>query len=571
MNKYWRAANYLSVGQIYLLDNPLLKEPLDDRAHQAAPARPLGHDAGPELHLRAPEPRDQGARPERDLHLRPRPRRSRHGRQHVSRGHVQRGLSRTSREDEEGMRKLFKQFSFPGGIPSHAAPETPGSIHEGGELGYAVSPRLRRGLRQPRPDRRLRRRRRRGRDGTARDGLALEQVPQPGHGRRGPADPPSERLQDRQPDGPRAHPARGAGEPLRRLRLQAVLGRGLTTRPTMHQQMAANARRGHRGDPADPERRARERRTRSARAWPMIVLRTPKGWTGPKEVDGQKTEDYWRSHQVPMAEMARSPSTSSCSRTGCRATRPEELFDENGRLLPELRGARAEGHAPHGREPARQRRPAAARSAHARLPGLRGRRRQARATTSARPRAGLGDFLRDVTKHERWSSGTSASSRPDEHASNRLGAIFEVTDRAWIAETLPTRRPPRARRPRDGDPQRAHLPGLARGLSPHRPPRALLDVRGVRPHHRLDVQPAREVAEGDAPRSPGGGRSPRSTTCSLARLAAGPQRLLAPGPGLHRPRREQEGGGHPRLPAARREHAALGRRTTACAAATTST
>ena len=156
------------------------------------------------------------------------------------------------------MKRLFTQFSFPGGIPSHVAPETPGSIHEGGELGYALSHALRRRLRQPRPDRGLRRRRRRSRDGPAGDQLAFEQVPEPGHRRRGPADPAPERLQDRQPLRPRPHQPRGAGSPLPRLRLHALLRRG--ARPgddaSAH---GRHARHGRRRDPAHQGRRAPER------------------------------------------------------------------------------------------------------------------------------------------------------------------------------------------------------------------------------------------------------------------------------------------------------------------------
>ena len=164
MDAYWRAANYLSVGQIYLLDNPLLTEPLTPRAHQAAAARPLGDDAGPQLRLRPPEPDHQAARPGHDLRRRPRPRRARARRQRrISRGPTAEHYPDIS-QDEDGMRRLFRQFSFPGGIPSHVAPETPGSIHEGGELGLLAGPRLRRGLRQPGADRRLRGGRRRGRD-----------------------------------------------------------------------------------------------------------------------------------------------------------------------------------------------------------------------------------------------------------------------------------------------------------------------------------------------------------------------------------------------------------------------
>ena len=139
ISAYWRAANYLSVGQIYLLDNPLLREPLELEAHQAAPARSLGHDARAQLHLRAPQPRDQRARPQRDLRLPGRVTAGRAGGQHLPRGHLQRGLPGDRRATQSACNALFRQFSFPGGIPSHAAPETPGSIHEGGELGYSLS------------------------------------------------------------------------------------------------------------------------------------------------------------------------------------------------------------------------------------------------------------------------------------------------------------------------------------------------------------------------------------------------------------------------------------------------
>ena len=206
MDAYWRAANYLSVGQIYLLDNPLLTRAAEARAHQAAPARPLGHDAGPELHLRPPEPRHQGARPEHDLHHRPGPRRPGLVANTYLEGTYSEVYPNIS-QDDEGMKRLFKQFSFPGGIPSHVAPETPGSIHEGGELGYSLSHAYRRGVRQSRSARRLRRRRRRGGDRPAGHQLALEQVPEPGPRRRGAADPASERLQDRQPHRAGAHSA----------------------------------------------------------------------------------------------------------------------------------------------------------------------------------------------------------------------------------------------------------------------------------------------------------------------------------------------------------------------------
>ena len=189
----------------------------------------------------------------------------------------------------------------------------------------------------------------------------------------------------------------------------------------------------------------------------------------------------------------------------------EELFDGEAAAFAGARGARPEGRAPHERQPARQRRPAAARPHAARLPRLRRRRPEARAGArrgDARPRH------LPARRRSRQNPDNFRIFGPDETASNRLGAVFEATDRAWEAERSARRRPPRARRPRDGGAERAPLPGLARGLPAHRPPRALLLLRGVHPHRRLDVQPARQVAEGQPRHIPGGGRSPRSTTCS---------------------------------------------------------
>ena len=226
IDRYWRATNYLSVGQIYLMDNPLLEQSLAARAHQAPPARPLGDDAGLELHLRAPEPRHQGLRPGHDLHLRAGARRARDGRQHVPRGHVLGALPgclRGRRGDDEALQAVL--------VPRrHPEPRRPGDAGLDPRRRRARLrdlARVRRGLRQPRPHRRLRDRRRRGGDRPARDLVALEQVPEPRLRRRRAADPPPERLQDREPDDLRASRPRGAREPLRRLRLQAVLRRGV--------------------------------------------------------------------------------------------------------------------------------------------------------------------------------------------------------------------------------------------------------------------------------------------------------------------------------------------------------
>ena len=173
IDKWWRAANYLSVGPDLPARQPAAARAAHARPRQAAPARPLGHHAGPELPLRAPQPRDRGAQAVDDLHHRPGPRRPGPRRERLPRRHLLRDLLATSPRTPRACSRLFRQFSFPGGIPSHVAPETPGSIHEGGELGYALSPRLRRRVRQPRPARRRRRRRRRGRDRPAGHELAL--------------------------------------------------------------------------------------------------------------------------------------------------------------------------------------------------------------------------------------------------------------------------------------------------------------------------------------------------------------------------------------------------------------
>ena len=264
LDAYWRAANYLSVGQIYLYDNPLLKKPL---TKEHIKPRLLGHwGTTPGLnfiyvHLNR-------VIKKHDLNMIYITGPGHGGPGLVANAYLEGTYSEVYpniSQDEEGMKRLFKQFSFPGGIPSHVAPETPGSIHEGGELGYAALARLRRRLRQPRPDRRLRRRRRRGGDRAAGDELALQQVPEPGDRRRGPADPAPQRLQDRQSLRPRPHQPRGAGPALPRLRLHAVLRRGRRAGDDAPAD-GRHARRRRRRDPAHQGRRAPERLHRSGRA-----------------------------------------------------------------------------------------------------------------------------------------------------------------------------------------------------------------------------------------------------------------------------------------------------------------
>ena len=363
IDAYWRAANYLSVGQIYLLDNPLLTEPL---APEHIKPRLLGHwGTTPGLNLiyahlnRIIRERDADV-----IYITgPGPRRPGAGRQRLARGHLQRGLPGIG-EDTDGLRKLFRQFSFPGGIPSHVAPETPGSIHEGGELGYALAHAY--GAAFDNPDlvvacvvg-----------DGEAETGpLAASwhsnKFLDPVTRRRGAADPAPQRLQDRQPDRAGPHPARRnwsrccAATATGRSRSPATTRRSCTSSwpprwTTAFDQIAAI------------QQAARVRRRRPARPlWPMIVLRTPKGWTGPSEVDGQQVEGTWRAHQVPLAETRTNPAApGSSSKTWLRSYRPEELFDAERRAAARVARAGTRRAPPDERQPARQRWPAAARSA----------------------------------------------------------------------------------------------------------------------------------------------------------------------------------------------------------------
>ena len=263
----------------------------------------------------------------------------------------------------------------------------------------------------------------------------------------------------------------------------------------------------------------------------MIVLRTPKGWTGPKEVDGKKTEDYWRSHQVPLAEMASNPGHIALLEEWMRSYRPEELFDENGTLHAELRelaptGVRRMGANPHANGGLLLR--------DLRMPDFRDYAVDVPkpGTVVGEATKVMGDFLRDVMKLN-MSSRNFRMFAPDELASNRLNAIFDVTPRCWTADMTDEDDNLAQRRPRHGDAERAHVPGLARGVPADGPPRPVHDLRGLRPRRRLDVQPAREVAEGDEPGDPlaASGRVAH-VPALLARLAPGPQRLLHQDPGF---------------------------------------
>ena len=427
IDAYWRAANYLSVGQIYLLDNPLLREPL--RLEHVKP-RLLGHwGTTPGLNFVYAHLNRLIRRDDLDMIYIAGP------------GHGGPGLVANTylegtytevypkiTQDEEGMRKLFKQFSFPGGIPSHVAPETPGSIHEGGELGYALSHAF----------------------GAVFDNPALIAacVVGDGEAETGPlaASWHSNKFLNPRTDGAVlpilhlngykiANPTVLARIPTEEL---VALFRGYGYTPhlvegneplQMHQQMAATL------DQVFEEIRSIQTGARSKGnverpRWPMIVLRTPKGWTGPREVDGRKTEGSWRSHQVPLAELAKKPEHLRQLEQWMKSYRPEELFESNGRFLPQLAELAPKGERRMGANPQAN---GGLLLQDLRMPDF-------RAYAVDVPRPGqkeaeatrvLGGLLRDVMKQNPINFRVMG---PDETSSNRLDALFEVTDRTWVAE-----------------------------------------------------------------------------------------------------------------------------------------
>jgi len=433
MDAWWRAANYLSVGQIYLYDNPLLKEPLS-LGH--VKPRLLGHwGTTPGLnfiyvHL------NRVIR-ERDLDMIYVCGPGHGGPGIVANTYLEGTYSEVYPEvspDAEGMKRLFTQFSFPGGIPSHVAPETPGSIHEGGELGYALSHAF--GAAFDNPD------------------LVVACIVGDGEAETGPLATGwhSNKFLNPVRDGavlPFLHlngykiqnPCLLARIPREELE-ELLRGYGYAPRfvegdepAPVHQAMAAAL------DAALDEIRAIQARARAAGdatrpRWPMIVLRTPKGWTGPKEVDGKPSEGTWRSHQVPFADMATRPDHVTLLEQWMRSYRPEELFDGNGRLRPEIAelappGARRMGSNPHANGGVLLR--------DLRMPDFRDYAVDVPTPGAARAEATriLGTFLRDILKLNAGSRNFRIFG-PDETASNRLNAVFEATDKAWVAGRLPT-------------------------------------------------------------------------------------------------------------------------------------
>ncbi len=426
INAYWRAANYLSVGQIYLLDNPLLKKPL---GLEDLKPRLLGHwGTTPGLNLIYAHASHVIKQRDLDAIYIMGP--GHGGPAGVANAYLEGTYSERYPDvtmDEAGLRKLFRQFSFPGGIPSHNAPETPGSIHEGGELGYALVHAY----------------------GAAFDNpnLIVFCIVGDGEAETGPlaASWHSNKFVNPARDGvvlpilhlngyKIANPTVLARIPESEL---IELMEGYGHRPVIvsgddpmkvHQEMAAALEWC-----LDEIARIKHGSHREHPVWPMIILRTPKGWTGPKTVDGVPVEGTFRAHQVPVTDFESEPSHLKILEDWMRSYRPEELFDASGKLVDELaqlppRGERRLSANPHanGGELLRD----------LRLPDF---REYAVAvskpgTTSGEATRVLGTYLRDVVKSN---PDNFRIMGPDETVSNRLGAVLDATNRAWDAEVVP--------------------------------------------------------------------------------------------------------------------------------------
>jgi xylulose-5-phosphate/fructose-6-phosphate phosphoketolase len=432
MNLFWRACNYLSVGMIYLQENPLLREPLQV---EHIKARLLGHwGASPALsfvwaHLnRLIVKRDLDA-----IFV-------------AGPGHGAPGvlgptyIEGTYSEiypdkslDLDGMQKFFKQFSFPGHIGSHVTPETPGSIHEGGELGYSLSHAY--GMAFDNPD------------------LIVTCVVGDGEAETGP-------LATAWHSNKFLNPARdGAVLPVLNLNGYKIANPTILARISHEELEALFVGYGYKpyfvegGDPMVMHQKMAEtmdlvvdeihafqkaaRRVGAEAAerprWPMIVLRSPKGWTGPKDLDGHHLEGFWRSHQVPFADVRTNPAHLLVLEEWMRSYKPEELFDANGVPVPELRALAPKGNRRMGSNP------------HAnggmlrealKLPDFRAYAVQVsqRGTTQQENTKPMGEFLRDVMKNNPTRFRLFG---PDETASNRLQAVYQASKKVWMADMLP--------------------------------------------------------------------------------------------------------------------------------------
>ena len=430
INAYWRACNYLAAGMIYLQDNPLLKNPLKP---EHIKNRLLGHwGSSPGLSLtyvhmnRLINKYDLNA-----IFLA--------GPGHGAPGvlapvYLEGAYSEiypNKSEDLHGLQHFFKEFSFPGGIGSHCTPETPGSIHEGGELGYSISHAF--GAAFDNPD------------------LLVTVMVGDGEAETGP-------LATSWHSNKFLNPIRdGAVLPVLHLNGYKINNPSLLSRIsheelenlfkgygwtpyfvegsdpiTMHQQMA-NVMEQCVLEIRQIQQQARQNNDPTRPRWPMIVLRSPKGWTGPQTVDGHKVEGFWRAHQVPLAGVRENPQHLQQLEDWLRSYKPEELFDEQGRLIPELKALAPKGTSRMGANP------------HAnggllrqslRMPDFRDY-----AVTVAHPgpqeienTRPLGELLRDIMK---LNSDNFRVFGPDENTSNKLDAIYDVSKKLWLADSLP--------------------------------------------------------------------------------------------------------------------------------------
>ena len=431
MDAYWRAANYLSVGQIYLYDNPLLREPL---APKHIKPRLLGHwGTTPGQNFIYVHLNRVICKYDLDMIYIAGP--GHGGPALVANTYLEGTYSEVYPEitpDAAGLRKLFKQFSFPGGIPSHVAPETPGSIHEGGELGYSLSHAYGAVFDNP--------------------GLLVACVIGDGEAETGPlaAGWNGNKFLNPATDGAVLPILHLNGYKIANPTLLARIGRqellayltGNGYEPylvegddpaRMHQQMASTLERVF-AEIRSIQGAARKEGSGTRPRWPMIVLATPKGWTGPKVVDGLKIEGTFRAHQVPLAEVRENPVHLKLLEEWLRSYRPQELFDAAGRLMPELatlapRGARRMGANPHanGGLLLHELRMPQFRDYAVNVPAPGGVR--------AEDTRVLGQMLRDVIKLNQEPRSFRLFG-PDETVSNRLTAVFEATDRQWVAERV---------------------------------------------------------------------------------------------------------------------------------------
>jgi xylulose-5-phosphate/fructose-6-phosphate phosphoketolase len=430
INAYWRACNYLAVGMIYLQDNPLLREPLKQ---DHIKSRLLGHwGTSPGLSFTYIHCNRLIKKYDLDAIFLAGPG---HGAPGVLGPTYLEGtyseIYPNKSEDIEGMRTFFKEFSFPGGIGSHCTPETPGSIHEGGELGYSIS----------------------HASGAAFDNpnLLVVVVVGDGESETGP-------LATSWHSNKFLNPIRdGAVLPILHLNGYKINNPTLLARisheeledlfkgygwmphfvegndpAVMHQKMATTLE----NCLLEIRRIQEEARTKAQpnrACWPMIVLRSPKGWTGPKEVDGHKVEGFWRAHQIPVANIKENPAHLKILEEWLRSYRPEELFDESGKLIPELKalaptGTRRMSANPHANGGVLRK--------ALRMPDFRSYAvvvERSGQTTAENTRP-LGQFLRDIVRENPTNFRVFG---PDETTSNRLDAIYEASKKLWLEDFLP--------------------------------------------------------------------------------------------------------------------------------------